>query len=387
MRIVASTLAVVLVVATAVIACAEDDDPTALVGRLPYDQDVPSRAARAEDIITALAALGDAAVPALEREMHLELRGRDGQAFTDSGESKRQAAIRALGAIDTDRSTSVLVDTVRAFPDFNGLTDAVIHALGARRLSDAHLERLIRSACPSAVVFALRKAGTIGTGSALRASAQTVFQPDLARQQFRNVFGAQIGGEEAIWQVRLAAGRALGVDVVPDMRRRAYSLVGDLDAASRGDLAGPSAELSSLSQVELDIASAIDRLVELGDPVRDIVGNARKTAAGEFAVVLDCALLTCGERDRLDAVAATLVDSPHASLRVCAARALRGAKDRRTVPAWWKALADPFHRESAGCVRRPGDDGQFYPVRAIAADALIELGEDAKLVRQKERAR
>jgi HEAT repeat protein len=387
MRRLAVPLMVVLAAAAMPLPLAADDDPASLVERLPFDRDATSVESRRDDLVAALATHGDAAIDALQRELHLELRGRAEQQFTDSGKSKRYAVVRALGRIDTERSSRLLIETVRAFPDFNGLCDAVIHALDSRTLGESQLERLVSSACPPAAVYALRKAGTIRAGCPLRRVAEAVFDHDVARQQFRNFNGYPIGNEETLWEVRFAAGTALGVDMLPDMRRRTYTLVGELDAASHAEMAGPSVWLTSYSKVEIDINSAVARLVQLGDPVRDIVVNARKTAHDEFAQVLDFALLALGDKDRVKDVAVTLTDSPHPSLRICAARALLGAKDRRAIPALWKALADSFHRQSGACVRSPGSDGEVYPVRSIAARALVDLGEDRDLVSEKERAR
>ena len=317
-----TALWLLLAASTFAFVLAADDDAKSVVARLPYDRDVPTAASHKEDVESALVALGEPAMDALEREMHLELRGGDEQAFTDSGKSKRYCVIRVLGRIDTERSTRVLVETVRAYGDFAGLCDAVVRALDQRALSEAQTQRLVRSACPSAVVFALRKAGTISADSPLRAAAQNVFNHELARQQFRNVYGYPIGNEETLWNVHLAAGRALGIDMVPDMRRRAYALVGDLDAAAHGDLdgAGPPVKVIAAPQAEIDIAEAIPRLVALSATVRDVVDNARKTAQGDFAVILDVALFAMGDTDRLDMVAAAVTDSPHPAIDIAPIR-------------------------------------------------------------------
>jgi len=383
-----AVIGVIASFAAAGAAHAGDEDSAALVARLPLDRDEGARAADGVDVETKLAALGPSAVHDLVRELHLELRGREEQTFTDSGKSRRLAVIRALGRIDCEPATRALIEVVRAYGDFTNLCEAAVRALRPRKLNDSEIERLLTSASPVGVLFALQKAGAIDEASPLRAASMQVFQIESARRQFRNSYGYPIAGDDLLWQVRLAAGRAMGIDMVPDMRRRAYAVVGDLDAVSRGDLdgRGPPLMVYGMPAPEADVFAAIGRLAELGEPVRDVVENAWKTAHGDFATILDFVLLALGDKNRVPSVAATVTDSPRPSLRICAAFALRQARDPRARAAWWKALGDPFHRPGGGCIPVPGD-GEACPVRSIAADALIELGEDAKVVREKERAR
>jgi hypothetical protein len=369
-------------------AVTDGEDPVALVALLALDGD-PRRPGGGSDPVEArLAALGVSAVAALECEMHLELRGRERQKFIDSGESRRYAVIRVLGRIKDARSTAVLISAIRAYGDFNGLCDAVVHELRSMSLAAPDLELLLRSESPAAVQFALQKAGTIDSDSPLRTAAMDLYDGERLGRQFHdrygNRHGPNPGGEEILWEIRLSAGRALGKDMAAEMRARAVALLAELLAVPRSGWKGTgrTAWPSSLSDPEFEVHDAIRRLVRLGPSARTMVEEARKGAPSEEADLLDVALLALGDGERLTAVAAILTDSPNASLRLCAAMFLRSTKDARTRAAWWKALEDPYHCPSRGCVRIPGED-EVYPVRRIAADALIELGEPPKVVRAK----
>jgi GNAT superfamily N-acetyltransferase len=74
-------------------------------------------------------------------------------------------------------------------------------------------------------------------------------------------------------------------------------------------------------------------------------------------------------------------ESPDPSLRLCAAMTLRVLKNPAAKAALWKALKDPYRRESNECCVVPGGSREVYPVRVVAADALIDLGEDPAQVR------
>ena len=78
----------------------------------------------------------------------------------------------------------------------------------------------------------------------------------------------------------------------------------------------------------------------------------------------------------------TLLEAANPNRRVCAALVLYRTKDARAMPALWKALDNPFHRERQSCV---GPQEQEYPVRELAERTLIALGEKADAVRAKAR--
>ncbi|HEV8060657.1 MAG TPA: hypothetical protein VGP68_12320, partial [Gemmataceae bacterium] len=73
----------------------------------------------------------------------------------------------------------------------------------------------------------------------------------------------------------------------------------------------------------------------------------------------------------------TTADSP--TVRFCAAATLRLVRDKSSIPALRRALRDPYQWQDGSCIRI--GDGKIHPVRVIAADALIDLGEDPNRVR------
>ena len=72
-------------------------------------------------------------------------------------------------------------------------------------------------------------------------------------------------------------------------------------------------------------------------------------------------------------VRVALVTSESHTVRFCAAMTLRRIGDRSAIPALRKALRDPYRRAGRTDV---GPPRQIYPVRVVAADALIDLGAD-----------
>jgi HEAT repeat protein len=92
------------------------------------------------------------------------------------------------------------------------------------------------------------------------------------------------------------------------------------------------------------------------------------------------ALVRLGDRQRVGHVASYLTDSPSPMIRVCAAFTLRLSRDRSAIPALKQALHDPYQRKDGSDVGPR--DRLVYPIRILAADALVELGEDPKEIRK-----
>ena len=107
--------------------------------------------------------------------------------------------------------------------------------------------------------------------------------------------------------------------------------------------------------------------------------HAAVSAEGDYAKILDMARAQLGDRTRLDAVADTLVTSENHTVRFCAVMTLRRIGDRSAIPALRKALRDPYRRADGSDV---GPPRQIYPVRVVAADALIDLGADPQEIRE-----
>ena len=62
----------------------------------------------------------------------------------------------------------------------------------------------------------------------IRAAVEKIFDRDAAISQFRNENGASTAGPDALWEVRLAAAKALGRDMFAEIRARAKETLADL---------------------------------------------------------------------------------------------------------------------------------------------------------------
>lgn len=359
-----------------------EESPEALVALLAPSQaaNVTPEHRAAED---RLVALGDKALPALEKALRLGLRGQEAQAFTDSGSARRGAVVRVLASLPSARATDLLVRALADHPDNFAMRHANLAAVDARVLTEAHIRALLLGTEPEVVLLGLRKAGKIGSESPLAGPARNLHAEDRAREQLKNENGCRNANDDQLWDVHVAAGTALGIDMVPALRKRAWTLLGELEDAVLRPLAGPTG-FSGRPHAEGGIQRAMGLLLDLGEPARDVVAGVAKSSSGDFRAVLDMTLLGFGQADKWEPVAAALTDSQAAGVRICAARALERAKDRRAIPALWKALADPFDRVRDGCCVMP-DQGLEFPVRETAARALIALGEDVAVVRERAR--
>ena len=197
-------------------------------------------------------------------------------------------------------------------------------------------------------------------------------------------YGASTASSDALWDVRLAAGKALKRNMVPEMRARAKQVLYELrQETMHPTKPNASARMSYGSQAENTICRCLSKLTALGDPVKDLVYGTAKEAEGDHAKVLDMALARLGDRTRVAQVANHLTSSKSHTIRFCAAVTLRILGDRSAIPALRKALHDSYHRQDGSCARI--GDGEIYPVRIVAADALIELGEDPNQIRREMR--
>jgi hypothetical protein len=127
-----------------------------------------------------------------------------------------------------------------------------------------------------------------------------------------------------------------------------------------------------VSRTEKARLDAITRLKSFGAHALPLVLGASKHATNEYQEMLTVALAAMREDDAIFATATLMLVSERPAVRVCAALVLRGLKDKRTIDQFKKALMDPYYRQDGGCIRV--GDGQIYPVRLIASDALVELG-------------
>jgi len=354
------------------------DDPAALVSRLPTNQMVDPRPYR--DVEDRLVALGDRAIPALEKELRPGIRFRELNTVLGAGGSRRWAVVRVLASIPTPKSTDLLVRILSDPPDNYAMRLATLMALEKRALTDEQIVAMLGHCEPGVVLAGFAHAEKRMDAAPVKAAVERVLDPEAARAQFRNEHGAALANADSLWEVRLAAGRLLGRDMTPEMRARAKTLLAELAAEVRHPTRPDQPKwISYASEAEVKIGRCLFALAALGQPVRAVVEQEAKDATGDHAKALDMALALLGDRGRVARVASHLTDSPSAMIRFCAVRTLRRLKDRSAVPALRKALRDPYRRRDGSCVRI--GDGMIYPIRIVAADALIDLGEDPEQVR------
>jgi HEAT repeat protein len=331
-----------------------------------------------------IAALGIKALPALEEELRLGIPFRKLNNLLGAGNSRRYAVVRVLARIPGEQSTDLLLMCLSDPPDNYAMRSATLIALSQRTLSSDQIVAMLGNHEPRVVLAGIDHAVNNLTLPKIKAAVETVLDKDAAVSQFRNEYGASTASSDALWEVRLAAGKALMRDMVPAMRARAKQILTELRReALQPTKPNTSAWISYGSQAENTICRCLGKLTTLGDPVKDLVEGAVKEAKGDHAKVLDMALARLGDRTRVAQVTNHLISAKSHTMRFCAAVTLRILGDRSTISALRKALRDPYHRQDGSCLRI--GDGEIYPVRLVAADALIELGEDPKQIRREMR--
>jgi hypothetical protein len=371
---VAGVLIAALVVFSSTIAYGQDD-ATKLVRQLPTN-DSPRNVELEKRIVD----LGPLALPALEQELHLGIRFRALNDLLKANGSRRSAVVSVLARIPGKASTDLLVRALADPTDNYGMTVEILQALGQRALSSAQAAAVLANDGPTVVLAGIRHADAKATVPEIKAALERLMDKDSEQAQFRNEFGAATADADALWEIRLAAGNALRKDMRPEIRGRAAKVLVDLQRESLHPTDPDRAVfISNASQAELAICGGLEKLHSLGEPAKDLVEEAAKTAEGNYAKVLDMALARLGDRKRLANVGDHLTASNSPTMRFCAATTLRMVRDKSAIPALRKALRDPYQRQDASCVRL--GEGTIYPVRMIAADALIDLGEDPKEVR------
>lgn len=358
------------------------EDPVDLVERLPTNTwALPAKVALEERI----AKLGDRAIPALEKELRVGIRFRELNTLLGAGNSRRCAVAGVLARMPGQRSTDLLVRSLADPPDNYGMRYATLKALEARTLSAEQIVGMIGNHEPEVVLAGIAHAERTIEAPKIKAAVERIFQSGTAKAQFHNEYGASTAGADALWEVRLCAGQALKRDMVPEMRARAKVLLAELqEEALHPTKPNDPVMASYASAAEQKICSRLEKLSALGQPVKDLVQGAAVAAEGDAARVLDMALARLGDESKLAQVADHLTSAQSPTVRFCAAITLRRLANRSAIPALRRALTDPYRRLDGSCVRIKAD-AQIHPVRLVAADALIDLGEDPKEVRAKMR--
>jgi hypothetical protein len=259
------------------------------------------------------------------------------------------------------------------------MRDDALRALSKRTLSKEQIVAMLGNREPRVVLAGIDHATQNVAVLEIKAAIEGVFDRDAAISQFRNEYGKSTANPDVLWEVRLASGKALKRDMLPEIQARGREILADLqkEALHPTEPNAP-AWPSYASQAEGTICSCLNRLSALGDPMKDLVEAAAKEAKGDHAKVLDMALARLGDRARVARVADHLTAADSPTVRFCAAMTLRKLRDHSAIPALRKALRDPYQRRDGSCM---GPDKNICPVRVVAADALVDLGEDPKEIR------
>ena len=355
-----------------------EEAPAVLVRRLPTSSSaLPWDRALAETI----AKQGSRALPALEQELRLGIKFKELNEVLKTNGSRRAAVVQVLARIPGQQSTDLLVRSLDDPPDNYGMRFATLKALEDRSLSQSQIGVLLRNCQPEVASAGIVHAARAAASPEIQTALETLFDQDVARKQFKNEYGAATASEDGIWEIHLAAGRALKQDMVPEIRSKAGEILARLKAESlHPSRPEEPSRMGMLSEAESIIGSQLSRLAAFGEPIKDLVEGASASAEGDYAKVLDMALARLGDRARVGRVATYLIESPSPTIRMCAALTLRLCGDRSAIPALKKALHDPYQRKDGSDIGPR--DRLVYPIRVLAADALIELGEDPKKVRE-----
>lgn len=339
---------------------------------------------RDQELVEKIAALGNTALPALEKELRPGIRFKELNVLLGAGQSRRGAVVEVLDRMSSVRSTDLLVASLDDPPDSYGMRVVALNALSQRELSADQTVRMLKNHDPDVVLAGISQAKCHQEARPVRQEVERLFDQSQARAQFHNEFGAETASDDSLWEVRRAVGQALGVDMAAEMRTRASGLLAAIEKEARDPTDPDKPERMSIgSKAENAICSAMQKLADLGEPVKGLVEDAVKTASGDHAKVLNMALVYLGDRTKIAGVADDLVASRSPTIRFCAARTLRIAKDRAALAALRKALKDPYRRADGSCLGK--ENKTIHPIRVIVADALIDLGENAATVRQEMR--
>lgn len=356
------------------------EEAAELVAQLPTNDAARENA----ELEKQIAAMGAKALPALQKELHLGIPFRKLNILLKEGKSRRYAVVRVLARIQSNESTDLLIRCLPDSPDNHAMRLTTLTALSKRTLSTNQMVAMLKHHEPHVVLAGMDHANCSLSDAEIKAMVETLFDQEAALRQFRNEYGKSTANPDALWEVRLAMGHALKRNMIPEMRDRAKRVLGVLqqEAVHPTEPNRP-APMSYGSRAENTIGQCFGKLAALGDPVKDLVQKARRNAQGDQAKLLDMALARLGNRASVPLVADHLTSSQSHTIRFCAAMTLRIVGDRSAIPALKRALRDPYHRQDGSCLRM--GDGEIYPVRIVAADALIEMGEDPEKVRREMR--
>ena len=131
--------------------------------------------------------------------------------------------------------------------------------------------------------------------------------------------------------------------------------------------------MSYLSATEVNRWRILLELARRKQEALQAVVAVKVTANTEYAQMLSVAAGYLGNTNAaIVELPELLTNSPSPAVRVCAARVLRELRQKSAIPALQTALLDPYQRVDGECDE--GRNSLCYPVRIVAADALVVLG-------------
>lgn len=328
-----------------------------------------------------LVALGEAALPVLERELHLGIKFPELNRMLQAEQSHRWAAVTVLARIPGDKSTSLLYRSLFDPQDNFAMQLTTLTAFKGRALGGEMLVGMLGHRETPVVLAALEMAAAEADFPNVRAALEALTHEAALEVQFKNEYEASTSSKESRWDVRYAAGLALGRDMTDDMRARAGEILQSLKAAAE-HISEPDDRktMGDATQREGEICQGLDGLAKLGQSIAGVVEKETAASGPDHAFLLDMAKARLGNAESLQRVAGLMNEAANPSIRFCAAVTLRKLKNPAAKAAFWKALKAPYHRESHACLA-PIGSREVYPVRGVAAGALIDLGEDPAQVR------
>lgn len=317
-----------------------------------------------------LAALGEQALPVFEEELPVGIKFSELNQLLINGRSQRIAAAMVLAEIPGDASTRLLYGSAFDVPDNGAMHTILLDAMKERTLGEEMVLGLLGHHHPDFVQAGIGHAARMTNSPPVVARLGQLLDEDHLLAQFVNEYGKNATSEDMRWRVRWEAGKALGKDMSEEVRTRARMVLKSLAELSTrlGDVNQINGYGSNLSGTEHRVVRGIEELVELGGEAKNIAQESSTSATAEYADLLVLVAARFGDHRGIGRAIDLLTQSPVPSVRVCAAITLRRIGTPEAKPAFWKALQDPFVR------------GLNHPVRIVAADALVELGEDSAQV-------
>jgi hypothetical protein len=168
----------------------------------------------------------------------------------------------------------------------------------------------------------------------------------------------------------------LGVSLVAfaeEPTRSPAALLGELKAECVQPTApGKPVWTSYLSETERIRWRIMGDLGKQKDVALPMIREEKGKADGDYQQMLTVCLAALGDADAIADTTNLLLNAKAPAVRVCAAKALRDARDKKSIPALQAAMRDPHSREDGSCVTV--GDGKCHPVRIVAGDALGTLG-------------